>query len=44
MTLLIAAPPRGGSWRWDSRSSLVAYKIARKLPILTLLSPDQEAP
>ncbi len=44
MTLSIAAPPRGGSWRWDARSSLVVYTIARKLPILTLLSPDQAAP
>ncbi len=44
MTLLIAAPPRGRSWRLDARSSLVAYKIARKLPIFTLLSPDQAAP
>ncbi len=44
MTVPIAAPPRGGSRRWDSRSSLVAYKIARELPIVTLPSPDQEAP
>ncbi|MBA8949955.1 hypothetical protein HNR61_001568 [Actinomadura namibiensis] len=44
MTLLIATLPRGGSWRCDARSSLVAYKIARKLPIVTLLGPDQAAP
>ncbi len=44
MTVLIAAPPRGGSWRLGSRSSLVAFRIARELPIFTLLSPDQAAP
>ncbi len=44
MSPLITAPPRGGSWRWNARSSLVAYPIARKLPIFTLLSPDRVAP
>ncbi len=44
MTAPMAAHARGGSWRWDSRPSLVAYKIARRLPISTLLSPGREAP
>ncbi len=44
MTVRIAAPPRGRSWRLGSRASLVAHGIARTLPISTLLSPDREAP
>ncbi len=44
MTVPVAAPPRGGSWHLDAGSSLVAFAIVRELPIVTLPSPDREAP
>ncbi len=44
MTVLIAAPPRGRSWRCDARASFVAYMATRRLPVVTFPSPDEVVP
>ncbi|WP_281185696.1 hypothetical protein [Actinomadura kijaniata] len=41
MTLLIAALPRGRSWRCDAGASPVAFTIVRELASVTLFGPDR---
>ncbi len=44
MTVLIAAPPRGGSWCLGAGASFVAYTAARRLSIVTFPGSDEVAP